>query len=201
MYVRKMNTHEFHLQSFSGILPRKELSVFHNGEGYLGKIVEDKKIVSIPVHDHTLLKSETSLIEELPATVYLCPLVHEDHCLGLIELSLKDDTNEENIEKYNIFLQRVCRNIAMSIRFGQSHILVEQLLEETQHQTEEMEAQQEELRITNEELIHKTHLLESSEEELRVQQEELTQANIELNEKAKELEGRNYRTKRSPKSR
>jgi len=191
MYVRKMDSYEFHLKSFSGILPRKELSIFHHGEGYLGKIVEDKKMVRIPVDDHTLLKSETSLIDQLPAAVYLCPLVHEGHCLGLIELSLKDDPNGENIEKYDIFLQRACRNIATSIRFGQSHILVEQLLEETQHQTEEMEAQQEELRITNEELIHKTHLLESSEEELRVQQEELTQTNIELNEKAKELERRN----------
>src|SRR5690606_30542627 len=52
-------------------------------------------------------------------------------------------------------------------------------------------SQQEELRITNEELVYKTNLLEASEEELRVQQEELSQANKELNEKAAELEKRN----------
>ena len=89
------------------------------------------------------------------------------------------------------FLLRLTKNIATRITFGQSHQLVEQLLDETQKQTEELETQQEELRITNEELIKKTHLLESSEEELRVQQEELTQTNIELNQKAEELEKRN----------
>src|SRR5690606_38832316 len=58
-------------------------------------------------------------------------------------------------------------------------------------QTEELEAQQEELRITNEELVYKTNLLEASEEELRVQQEELQQANQELQDKAQLLETRN----------
>ena len=72
---------------------------------------------------------------------------------------------------------------------------MEKLLEETQQQTEEMEAQQEELRITNEELIHKTNLLEASEEELRVQQEELSQANFELNQKAVELVDKNAGTR------
>src|SRR5690606_757010 len=83
------------------------------------------------------------------------------------------------------------RTVAMSIKFGQNHKIVEGLLEETQQQASELEAQQEELRITNEELVYKTNLLEASEEELRVQQEELQQANIELVAKAELLETSN----------
>src|SRR5690606_16222549 len=140
--------------------------------------------------EYVALKSETTVVHQLPTTVYLCPLIYENQSIGLIELSITDNTPDV-AEKYDVFFERACRSIAMSIRFGQSHMLVEQLLEETQQQAEELEAQQEELRITNDELVHKTHLLESSEEELRVQQEELTQTNFELNQKAQELENRN----------
>src|SRR5690606_677641 len=107
----------------------------------------------------------------------------------LIELAVHDDGTPN--EKYETFLARASRNIALSIKIGQDHLLVEKLLEETQQQTEEMEAQQEELRITNEALIHKTNLLEASEEELREQQEALSLANFEHNQKAIELVNKN----------
>ncbi len=190
MYIRKVDSDEFHLKSSQGINAVHRLTTFKSGEGYLGKVADDKTIVKVPITEYVRLKSETSIIDQLPTIVYLCPLVYEDQCIGLIELSISGNT-PETAERYDIFLQRVCRNIAMSVRFGQSHMLVEQLLEETQQQAEELEAQQEELRITNDELVHKTHLLETSEEELRVQQEELMQANFELNQKAHELEKRN----------
>lgn len=189
VFIRQFGSNKFFLRSATGIDPEHRTELFKEGEGYLGKIVQDKNLIVLDGTNYPDLRPKTSLIDAVPVRVYLSPLVHNDSCVGLVELAIKNDGTAS--EKYETFLARASRNIALSIRIGQDHMLVEKLLEETQQQTEEMEAQQEELRITNEELIHKTHLLESSEEELRVQQEELSQANFELNQKAIELGNKN----------
>ncbi|WP_176141102.1 response regulator [Sphingobacterium nematocida] len=189
IYVRKLDSYQFERTAALGLKNTLNLENFVSGEGFLGKIAEDKSFVIQKIEDTNHLNTNTATLNQLPATVFISPLIHEDHCLGIIEIAAL--CTPEKQKKYKDYLTRISRLIATRIKFGQSHLLVEQLLEETQRQTEELEAQQEELRITNEELIHKTHLLESSEEELRVQQEELTQTNVELNQKAAEVEKRN----------
>ncbi|WP_164112840.1 MULTISPECIES: response regulator [Sphingobacterium] len=189
IYIRKLDSYQFERTAALGLKNTLNLENFVSGEGFLGKIAEDKSFVIQKIEDTNHLNTNTATLHQLPATVFISPLIHEDHCLGIIEIASLCPPEKQ--KKYKDFLTRISKLIATRIKFGQSHLLVEQLLEETQRQTEELEAQQEELRITNEELIHKTHLLESSEEELRVQQEELTQTNLELNQKAAEVEKRN----------
>lgn len=190
IYIRKPDSFEFERLSALGLNDNAAVNRFVMGEGFLGKIVEDKKFVIQEIKDAQHLNTNTALINQFPTKVFISPLIHENQCLGVMELAIACSNTEEE-SKFKEYLTRVSKQIATRIKFGQSHMLVEHLLEETQQQTEELEAQQEELRITNEELIHKTHLLESSEEELRVQQEELTQTNLELNLKAAEVERRN----------
>lgn len=191
IYVLKMDTGEYTLRHHSGIDKGKDpLSAFVNGEGLLGLTTEHKEIKIISAEGERTLQSSTSLTTDTIKKIILVPLVYEDISLGLLEIGGEFDENTV-LPRIVQYLQRVSRTIAMTIKFGQSRALVENLLEETQQQTEELEAQQEELRITNEELIYKTNLLEASEEELRVQQEELQQTNTELEEKAKQLELRN----------
>ncbi|MGW9685962.1 response regulator [Flagellimonas sp. 2504JD1-5] len=59
---------------------------------------------------------------------------------------------------------------------------------EVQKQKEIVEAQEEELRVSNEELSKQANLLQASEEELRQQQGELEKANVLLEERAQLLE-------------
>lgn len=65
---------------------------------------------------------------------------------------------------------------------------------EIQKQKEVVEAQEEELRVSNEELTKQANQLQASEEELRQQQEELEKANVLLEEKAQQLEEQNAYT-------
>lgn len=65
---------------------------------------------------------------------------------------------------------------------------------EVQKQKEVVEAQEEELRVSNEELSKQTNLLQASEEEMRQQQEELEKANVMLEEKAQQLEEQHLST-------
>lgn len=188
-YVRKIDSYEFRIRDSKGLDPKDKIEIFRHGEGILGSVVESKKSQILSSIDVSNSKIKTGVIKSIEADVILFPVVYEDYCIALIEIiGSFPDSKKENIISY---LTRTSRSIGSALHSRQSHALVEGLLEETQRQTEELEAQQEELRITNEELVYKTNLLEASEEELRVQQEELSQANKELNEKAAELEKRN----------
>src|SRR6202021_2927582 len=65
---------------------------------------------------------------------------------------------------------------------------LEELLEETQRQSEELQTQQEELRVANEELAEQSQVLKESQVRLESQQAELEQTNSQLEEQASILE-------------
>jgi len=189
LYIRKAN--EYLLKQSTGFDATTSVPAsFQEGEGLLGMAMQSKdiQVMDIPVDGE--LRSSSAIASNQIETLILTPLMFEQEALGILEIGGRFDKTQD-LPRIIKYLRRVSRNLAMAIKVGHNHVLVEHLLAETQQQTEELEAQQEELRITNEELIYKTNLLESSEEELRVQQEELQQANTELEEKAHQLELRN----------
>lgn len=190
IYILQPRSNLFNLCASQGVNVDETVKNFATGDGFLGKVAEDKVLVVLKNQPKEHLSIQSSLIKENEYSILYCPLVYDESAIGLMEVAIAD-YRDSDAEKYEAYFKRIGRNIATRIKFGQSHLIVQELLDETQRQTEELEAQQEELRITNEELVHKTNLLESSEEELRVQQEELTQTNLELNKKAEELEIRN----------
>ena len=86
-------------------------------------------------------------------------------------------------------LARVSSVIAVSIRSLRERERIDQLLAETQQQSEELQTQQEELRVNNEELEEQSHALKASQVLLEGQQAELEQTNEQLEEQAQLLEG------------
>ncbi|SJN32642.1 response regulator [Sphingobacterium sp. JB170] len=190
LYIRKFDSDTYHLEQQIGVdhaiaIPQ----TFNEGEGLMGNVTKTQITKIIGRDENPPLHSSSALLKNQINTYFLAPLVYENYTFGFLEIG--GDYPQADHSRILAYIERISRTIAMSIKFGQSHTLVETLLEETQQQTSELEAQQEELRITNEELLHKTNLLEASEEELRVQQEELQQANTELTTKAKLLEKSN----------
>lgn len=189
IYIRKIDSYELTLRDTYGLDSKQLLRTLLIGEGLVGTVADTKTAKIVDITDLDQVKISTGIISSLPAKVILFPIVFEDYCIGVLEIFGSFPAERE--ETILNFLGRAGRAIGSAIKSRQDQSLVEDLLTETQQQTEELEAQQEELRITNEELVYKTNLLEASEEELRVQQEELSQANKELNVKAAELETRN----------
>ncbi len=189
IYIRKIDSYELSLKDSYGLDSKQLLNNILIGEGIVGSVAETKNPKVLDINDLNQVRLGTGIVSALPAKVIIFPIVFEEYCIGVLEVfGSFSNERQENILN---FLTRAGRAIGSAIKSRQDQSLVEDLLAETQHQTEELEAQQEELRITNEELVYKTNLLEASEEELRVQQEELSQANKELNDKAAELEKRN----------
>ena len=89
------------------------------------------------------------------------------------------------------FLQHSTYNIGMAIHAARDHQRLQELLAETQAQSEELQVQHNEMENINAELEVQAEKLQASEEELRVQQEELQQSNLELEERSRLLEEKN----------
>ena len=79
-------------------------------------------------------------------------------------------------------------SIAISVNSAISRKQIQQLLEETQAQGEELQSQQEELKQMNEELEEQTQILKQQQEELQMTNEELEEQTQSLEIKNKEVE-------------
>ena len=122
-----------------------------------------------------------------PKALIAVPVFYEGKLKGVLELaSLKAFTT---IVKD--FLSTSAYNIGMAIHAARDHHRLEELLAETQAQSEELQSQHNELENINAELEIQAEKLQASEEELKVQQEELQQSNLELEERSRLLEEKN----------
>ncbi|PVH26142.1 response regulator [Sphingobacterium corticibacter] len=189
IYIKEDHSETFERIAMMGFEDKQAVSNFKSGQGILGMAVQHHKQKIYDATETQHIKLFSTFIDRINPQIILAPIIHDSEVVGLLELAIKTDI--ESLDRTSEYLGRATRIIAAAIKSGQNHAVVQKLLLTTQKQTEELSAQQEELRMTNDELVYQTNLLESSEEELRVQQEELSQTNTELNAKAKELESRN----------
>ncbi|MCL7988128.1 response regulator [Sphingobacterium sp. lm-10] len=197
IYVKDDQSNTFIRTSTLGFEEAHTVASFEAGQGILGMAVQHGSQTLYEADDAQHIKLYTTFIDRINPQIVLVPIALDLDVIGLLELAVKSDP--ENLERTTEYLSRATRTIASAIQSGHHHAVVQKLLVTTQKQAEELGTQQEELRMTNEELVYKTNLLESSEEELRVQQEELSQSNNELNAKALELEHRNEDLKKAQK--
>ena len=164
---------------------RKSLSdQFSLGEGIVGQVAKGKQMISITniPDDYTRITSATG--DTKPRNIVAFPLVHNNQLAGVIELASIEEFNDDKLA----FIEAVTENIAISIISSVSRRKLAQLLATTQQQAEELQTQQEELRVANEELEEQTRILREREAELQAQQEELRVINEELEENTQTLE-------------
>ncbi|MFT4153601.1 response regulator [Parafilimonas sp.] len=122
-----------------------------------------------------------------PKNVLAVPVFFEGKLKGAIELASLNEI--DNITRQ--FLRSSVYNIGMAIHTARNHRRLEELLAETQAQSEALQSQHNELENINAELEVQAEKLQASEEELKVQQEELLQSNAELEERSRLLEEKN----------
>lgn len=156
------------------------------GEGLIGQSVlsEKEMMLNIPTDDH-YISFATGEIK--PRHIFALPIQFEKRVIGGIELASLQKYSDQTLT----FLKYAAENIGIAINVAQNRNRLEELLSETQAQTEELQAQHSELENLNNELETHSERLQASEEELKVQQEELMQANQELEERAGLLAERN----------
>ena len=175
------------------------------GEGMVGQAALENEIIIF-----SGIKSDAPAInygagEAIPEHFMVAPISFEGETVGVLLLgSVAPFT-----ALHRRFIEQNNENVAILFNAARSRQVIQGLLEKAQHQQEELrvsneeledqagalraseaelQAQQEELRVTNEELEEQAKSLKESESELQAQQEELRVINEELEERTKALE-------------
>lgn len=127
----------------------------HLGEGLAGQTALERKTIHIDSVPHDYLPITSSLGEADPVEIIVLPIMHNNKLAGVLELGSFKAFDSKNIS----FLQQAAAGIAIAIQANRSRQLVNELLEQTQSQAEELRVQQEELQQTNEELAERARML------------------------------------------
>ncbi len=160
--------------------------VLNRGQSLAGQAFEEKRMISVEAPEN-FYRISTAAGKSKPHHVIIFPLIANHQVEGVIEIGKLTKFGERSIR----LLEEVSEKIAVALNAAKSRTRLQELLEETQAQSEELQVQHSEMENLNTELEAHTQKLQASEEELRVQQEELQQANAELEERTRLLEEKN----------
>ncbi len=146
------------------------------GEGLVGQVAFKQKTLYFKQEDAPTIIS-SSLANVTPHHILVLPCLYENELKAVLELG----SFKELSAIQRTFLETVIPNIGIAINTANSRSQMQDLLEQSQQQSEELQTQQEKLQSSNEEL-------QSQSEELQSQQEELRESNETLEERTKDLE-------------
>src|SRR5665647_1709273 len=157
---------------------------FTLNEGLIGQAALEQKQISLNDITDEQIRITSSVLNTKPKQLLITPFLFEGKTLGVIEMGRITDFTETEKE----FINASMESIAISVNSAIARKQIQELLEETKVQSEELQMQQEELKQMNEELEEQTQNLKQQQEELQMTNEELEEQTQSLEEKNKEVE-------------
>ncbi len=154
--------------------------------GVIGQAIADKRpqILTVPPDYLTV---RTSLGARRPANVVVMPAADGTQTQAIVELGFPGKLHASVLRT----LDRVAEPLAIAVRTAAYRTRLQDLLEETRRQAEELKTHDDELRAANEELEERGQAMVLTQRQLQEQQVELEQTNEMLQEQAKLLEQQN----------
>jgi signal transduction histidine kinase/CheY-like chemotaxis protein len=141
--------------------------------------------------ENIIITINAGLGEEMPRHLLMTPFLYENIVKGVMVLGSLKPMTEIQLE----FINQVMPTIGIAVNTVESRTKLQELLQKTKIQAEELKTQKdklqnqtEELRQQKEELQSQSEELQSQTEELQAQQEELRQTNEQLEVRTRELE-------------
>ncbi|MGZ9098424.1 MAG: response regulator, partial [Brevundimonas sp.] len=167
---------------------REQLSpTFRLGQSLIGQCAKEKERILLTNVPRDYVEIGSGLGGAAPLNIIILPALFEGEVKAVIELA----TFGEFSETHQSFLNQLMESIGIVLSTIGANMRTEGLLTQSQLLTAELQAQQEELKTTNDRLEQQAASLRQSEELLRAKQEELQQSNAELEEKAQLLSAQN----------
>jgi signal transduction histidine kinase/HAMP domain-containing protein/CheY-like chemotaxis protein len=160
-------------------LPRK----IAFGEGLVGQCAFEKKRIVLPSAPSDYIRIGSALGSAAPVNIIILPVLFEGQVKAVIELA----SFSRFSEIHQSFLDQLTESIGVVLHTIAANMQTEYLLHQSQSLTAELQAQQEELKKTNDRLEQQALNLQKSEGLLKSKQEELRSANEQLQEKARQL--------------
>ncbi len=184
-YSYNDRSHELSLSASYAMTRRKNLNErFAMGEGLAGEAAKEQKVICLTNVPPDYLPISSAIGEAKPLNIAAVPLLHDHRLVGVLEIGSFRAFTDRELE----FLQQAREGLAVGISVNLSRKLVDDLLEQTQSQTEELRVQQEQLQQTNEELEERAQMLEQQREQIRTKNREVEETSRALKLKAEELE-------------
>jgi len=181
---------------------------FNLGEGMVGQAALENQVISFSHVREDAPALNYGAGEHIPGHFMAIPIPLEAQVMGVLLLG--------SVEPFSplqrAFIEQNIENVAILLNAANSRQTIRELLDQAREQQEELrvtneeleeqakalkeseaelQAQQEELRVTNEELEEQTKALKESEAELQAQQEELRVINEELEEQTRAIGQKN----------
>jgi HAMP domain-containing protein/signal transduction histidine kinase/CheY-like chemotaxis protein len=164
-------------------VPRDQRERLTLGEGLVGQCAHNKQRILLTNVPSDYAKIRSSLGEALPATIVVLPVLFEGQTKAVIELaSLRPFT-----DTHLAFLEQLTQSIGVVLNTIEATMRTENLLQQSQQLTSDLQSQQKELQQTNEELERKAKQLAERNTEVERKNKEVEQARRALEEKAAEL--------------
>ncbi len=179
--------HALHLTgSYAYTIRKGDYSRVRFGERLVGQAAFEQETILFADVPEDYMVIGSRLGETAPRQILVVPFLYEGAVTGVVELGAVREFTAMQRE----FLTQVQESIAIAVTSAQTRVRMQNLLEASQQQAEELQAQQEGLRQANQNLAAQTAALQASQEQLRTQQEELRQTNEQLLEQTQALEKR-----------
>jgi signal transduction histidine kinase/HAMP domain-containing protein/CheY-like chemotaxis protein len=152
-------------------------------EGLIGQCAYEKSRILLTNVPKDYVQISSGLGEAEPLNIIVLPALFEGEVKAVIELATFGEFNETQ----QAFLDQLMESIGIVLNTIAANMRTEGLLKQSQLLTSELQAQQEELKKTNDRLEQQAASLRQSEELLRSKQDELQTTNADLEDKAQLL--------------
>lgn len=157
------------------------------GSGLVGQCALDQQMIVLQDLPEHYIRVHSGLGEAAPSQLIVVPIKHEQEVVAVMELAaLRQFTSKE----FQL-IERTGHNMGVLMNTLADVARIEELLNETQLQKEELEAQTEELQAQTQELEAQTEELRAQTDELRGQTDQLADQREELRLQAESLASSN----------
>jgi CheY-like chemotaxis protein/CHASE3 domain sensor protein len=152
-------------------------------EGPVGRAATEKRVVHLKEVPRGYLHVRSGVGEHTVVELVVVPAISDDEVLGVLELGFLRPPDE----RVHDLLARASSIAGSAIRSATYRRRLRELLIESQLQSEELQTQQEELRVANEELEQQGEALREARRVMEERQEHLERTNTVLEEHSQEL--------------
>lgn len=167
---------------------RKNLSSSYKlGEGLVGQSALEKNIILLTSVPENYIHIHSGLGESEPLNILVQPILYENRCLGVLELASFREFTAQHLD----LLDQLAYSLGVNMNNLSSKQRISELLSESQKLAQESQAQQDKLKVSNDELALQKQKLEQSKDELQHQQNALKRSNEDLERKQIEISDKN----------